>query len=194
MQIQDGMGTGKKAHVDNNNRLEVKSFSESIQHTMSHVDEQAYQAIGISNLRNGVTPVLHLTNNSTNRDVVVTHIRHQVLDNSGGTAFPNSSNYLRIALGRIYDSGGVEVMPTNINTNSGNNADVTIFNGNATLSGTATVIDRWYTKAAGDMYEFNKEGSLIIGIGDTLELSYVGDQTAGVVYSRLSFLMKRLVE
>ena len=187
--IEDGKGSGKKVEVDNNNRLSVKAYSESIQHVMSHQEGQAYQAIGTATLENGITPVLHITNNSADRDLVVTYIRHQIVSNSGGTAFPNVSNYFRLAIGRTYVSGGEEVTPVNINTNSGNEADVTAYNSGSVLEGTAIEIDRWYTKEAGDMNVFNKEGSLIIKRTGSLEMSYVGDHTDGIIYARISFIM-----
>ncbi len=187
--VTDGKGTGKKAQVDNTNRLLTRSISESIQHAHSHNDGQAYQVIGTATLSSGTITAIHLKNTSTTLDIVVTYIRHQILDQSGGTAFPNASNYYRIALGRTYSSDGTAVTPVNLNTNSANEAEATVYNNSPTLAGTAQEIDRWYTKAEGDMNLFNKEGSIIIGQNGTLELSYIGDQSAGTIYTRLSFMM-----
>ena len=50
--IEDGKGTGKKAHVDATNRLSVRAFTETIQHTISHSEGQAYQIIGTATLTN----------------------------------------------------------------------------------------------------------------------------------------------
>ena len=82
--------------------------------------------------------------------------------------------------------------PVNVFAGSGNDAEVTAYQGAPTLAGTATEIDRWYTKAEGDMHAFNKEGAVIIGPNRTMELSYVGDQTNGILYTRLSFIMKEM--
>ena len=189
--IEDGKGTGIKAQVDSDNKLLVRSFSESIQHSVSHSDGQAYQLIGTANLSDGIVVTVHIINNSSDLDIVVTYIRHQILDAGGGTLFPNSSNYFRIALGRNYSSGGTMVSPININTSSANSAAATAYNDNPVLTGTAKEIDRWYTKENGDMNVFNKEGAVILGNNGTLELSYVGDQTSGIIYSRISFIMMK---
>lgn len=156
---------------------------------MSHNEGEAYQVLGTTTLSSGTVPILHIANNSAIKDVVVTYIRHQILDNSGGTDFPNVSNYFKIAFGRTYVSGGTEVDPVNLNTESGNEAEVTVYDSGPILTGTAREIDRWYTKEEGDMNVFNKEGSVVLGRNGTLELSYIGDQSAGIVYVRLSFIM-----
>ena len=77
--IQDGTGSGKLAKVNAKNQIEVKSESESIQHSQSFNDEQAYQVIGEATLSSGTVVPLHICNDSNNRDVVVTYIRHQII-------------------------------------------------------------------------------------------------------------------
>lgn len=189
--IRDGSGQGYLAKVDSDNRLHVFSKATEIQHVVSKEEQEAYQAIGTCTLASGTVVALHLKNTSTDRNMVVTYIRHQILGNSGGTSFPNDSNYYRIALGRTYASDGSEVTPVNVFQGSGNTAKVVAYDTNPTLTGTAIEIDRHYTKAAGDMNTFNKEGALIIPPNGVMELSYVGDQTAGTLYTRISFIMDK---
>jgi hypothetical protein len=183
-------GTRNAAHVDTDHRLWVNAKSSSIQHIVSEIEEEAYQVIGIATLGSGTVVVLHLTNNNPNKHITVTYLRHQVIGASGGTDFPNSSNYFSIRCGREYASGGAEVTPVNMFIGSGNTPDITVYNNNPTLTGTATEFDRWYTKADGDMNTFNKEGSLIIPPNKTIEISYVGDRTGGSIYARISFIME----
>ena len=135
---------------------------------------------------------MHVKNTSSTKNLVVTYIRHQIIDQSGGTAIPNASNYFRIALGRTYSAGGSTATPVNVFTGSGNTAEATIYQGAPTLTGTANEIDRWYTKAEADMNTFNKEGAVIVPPNQTIELAYVGDQTSGTLYTRLSFVMKEI--
>ena len=189
--IFDGRGSGRRAEVDTSYRLLTRSFSESIQHSTSDEEGQAYQVVGETDLSLGTTVALHITNTSQTHKLVITYCRHQIVEGTGGTAFPNSSNYFRITMGRDYVSGGTLITPKNVNSRSANNAEVTCYTGNPTLNSEShgATIDKWYTKSYGDMNTFNKEGSLIIGNGGTLELSYVGDRTDGKIYTRLSFLM-----
>jgi hypothetical protein len=187
--IIDGKGSGKRAEVNSDNQLVSAAVSQSIQHWLSRFKEQAYQVIGTANLAAGTIAALHIKNIATDKLLTVTYIRHQVIDLAGGTALPNASNYFIIALGRLRVSGGAEIAPVNVNEGSGLEAMVEAYQGNPTLTGTAKEIDRWYTKAEGDMNTFSKEGAVIVQPGRGLELSYVGDQAAGILYTRLSFLM-----
>lgn len=191
-QIKDGRGRGNVAGVNSNNQLEVYAQAASLQHVLSHRDGQAYQVWGIANLGSGTVIPLHITNDNADRDLVVTYIRWQVIDPSGGTGLPNVSNYMTIGLGRTYASGGAIAVPVNINARSGNIPQLTVYQGNPTLAGDAKVFDRWYPKAEADMNVWNKEGTVIIGNNDTLELAYVGDHSGGIVFARVSFLMGKI--
>jgi len=188
--IRDGKGTSVAAQVDSTHRLKTRAVSESKQNTVSTEDGQAYQVIGTATLAAATVASLHVKNTSTNKYLVVTYMRHQVVDPSGGTAIPNTSNYFRIALGRTRTGGGSAVTPVNLNSTSGNDAEVEAYANGPTLTGTAGEIDRWYTKSEADMNTFSKEGSIVLGPQGTIELSYIGDQTGGTLYSRLSFFME----
>lgn len=188
--IRDGAGTGNLVKVDSDNRLHTMSKSDSIQHVISNECQQAYQCIGEADLAVGTVVSLFLQNISSDKKIIITYIRHQILDQAGGTAFPNVSNYFRIALGRTYVSGGSIATPVNVFVGSGNEADVIAYQGAPTLTGTAEVIDKWYTKSEGDMSTFSKEGSLIVPPNRCIELSYVGNHSSGIIYSRLSFLLE----
>ena len=187
-QIKDGTGSGYLARVDSDHRLRTYAKSASIQHVVSEHEEEAYQVIGIATLSAGTVVALHIKNISSG-NMVVTYLRHQVVGATGGTSFPNTSNYFTIGLGRTYSSGGSLVTPVNVFGGSGNTAEVTAYHGDPTLAGTALEIDRWYTKSDADMNTFNKEGALIIPSNQTMEVSYIGDRTGGTIYTRISFIM-----
>jgi len=187
--IKDGTGNGYTAKVSSDNRLYTRSKSDTIQHSISMEDKYAFQVIGVADLNESPAVALHFKNEHSTKKMVVTYIRHQIIDIAGGTTLPNFDNYYRITLGRTYVSGGTEATPVNVYAGSGNLSEVLVYTDNPSLEGTSFDIDRWYSKAEGDMNAFNKEGSLIIPPGETLELSYVGDHTSGKLYTRLSFLM-----
>lgn len=188
--IRDGSGKGYLAAVNDENRLQVISKSQPLQHVLSQEKEQAYQVIGVADLQNGETTAIHITNTSNDKNMIITYLRYQIVDAAGGTAFPNKDNYFKISFNREYVSGGAAVIPVNVFEGSGNLAEVVAYSENPVLTGTAKDIDRWYVKANGDMNTFNKEGAVIIGPGRSLGLSFVGDHTSGILYSRLSFLME----
>ena len=208
MILEDGRGTGKKARVDDNNRLTVTSLSESIQHYISHENEDAYQLLTTVPVTSGNTTVAaHIKNTSADKEIVLTYIRHQFLATAG--TFPSmdvnsTGNYFRISLGRTYVSDGDEIVVAlngvvggessivNVNNGSGNTPEIEGHTGNPTLTGSDREIDRWYTSDGSNaqMNVFNKEGSVIIQPGNTLEIGYVSGDAVGKLYTRLSFLMK----
>ena len=96
--IRDGAGSGYLVTVNKKNRLLTTAETESIQHTVSLYDEEAYQCIGLATLANGTVTSLHIKNISINKDMVFTYARHQIINPSGGTSFPNISNYFSISL------------------------------------------------------------------------------------------------
>ena len=188
--IRDGTGAGFQAQVGSDNRLNVRAISESVQHAISHENEDAYQVFCTTSLAAATVVCIHLRNDSAIKNVIFTYIRHQTVGASGGASFPDSGNYFSIAFGRTRSSGGSLLTPVNVFSGSGNTADLTVYGSNPTLTGTATEVDRWYTRADGDVNLFEKEGSLIIAPNNTVELRYIGDQTSGIIYTRLSFVIE----
>lgn len=190
--IRDGTGGGFLAGVTFENRLLTTAKTESLQHLISQDYGQAYQVIGTTGLTPGRVTVLHLKNVASDKNMIVTYIRHQILSPGGGTTLPNINNYFIISGGRTYVGDGDPKIPVNVNIGSGNLAEAIVHNGNPTLEGSENEIERWYTQSPGDMNALNKEGSLIVQPNNTLEIGYVGDQTSGTIYARLSFLMEKV--
>lgn len=189
MLIEDGNGTGRQARVDGNHRLVTSAKARPLQHVVSEEDQQAYQCVCIATAASGTTVIGHYKNTSTTRNMIVSFIRLQNITLAGGTAVPSTANYFSISLGRTYVSGGTLTEAVNVYSGSSNTSDVIGYAGGPTLAGTALEIDRWYPASDGDEQTFNKEGSVIVPAGQTLEISFVGDHTSGTLYSRLSFIM-----
>lgn len=187
--IKDGQ-TGYTAKVRSDNKITVYATCVSNQHSVAEEDGESYTAIGTATLASGTVTALHIKNTHTTKSLVITHISHQILDHSGGTALPNASNYLKIAWGRTYSSGGSSVTPVNTKAGSGNVANITMYQGAPTLAGTANEMDRLYTYAEGFPVESRTDDALIVPPNQTLEVSYVGDQTAGTIFTRVAFLME----
>lgn len=187
MIIESGSGNGKIASVDEDNRLAVVSFNLPFQHLIAKDYNKTFQVWGEANLASGTVTPLHIKNTSSDKVIVVTYIRWQVIDQAGGTALPSAANYLDLGFGPTYSSGGTSVSPVNMSSGSSTIASVSCYQGNPTLSGSLTVADRWYPKAEGDMHMWDKQGSTLILPGATLAIQYTGDHTSGKVISRVSF-------
>ena len=188
LQIADAL-TGKSAAVDNLNRLQVRSVSEPIQHWISHERGLSFQVLGETTLASGTVWPLFIKNTDTTNQIVFTRIRHQVIDQAGGTAIPNVNNYLKMSFDTTYTSGGTALTPANMHRGKANSPVLLAYSG-ATLSTTNEIIaDKWFTQLEADMYVWDQEGSLILSPGQTLAFGYTGNQTSGLVSVRVSFVI-----
>jgi len=192
MKIESGTGNGKWARVSERNRLFVNSKSAPIQHIAAIEDQSTFQVIGTATCANGTVTPLTIKNTGTETEIVLTYIRWQILDPTGGSPIPNASNYLQIGYDAEFSSGGSVATPVNMTAGSSQTSNATCYGTNPTLTGSLTVFDRHYPKAEGDMYSFNKEGAAILKPGQSISFQYVGDHTAGTVYVRCSFYTEPL--
>ena len=187
LQIEDGTGKGNLAKVTEENQLIIRGETHELQHHQSRRNQQVYQVISVDT---GITAktqtLLHLINNDANRDVVVSFIRMQAITDTASK--PVVGEYFEIGFGRTVSSGGTAATPVNVNQKSGNTASVTCTGIDPTMAGTFTAIDRIYNKASGDEYVFNKQGSIILGLNDTLEVRLVS-AGAGEAKCRITFMM-----
>jgi hypothetical protein len=191
--ITDGTGKGYEAKVGSDNRAHVEAKSQSLQHVISKEEGQSYQVIGdFASINNSTHTILHIKNTSSTRYLVVTYIRLQTIDLAGGTAPPDSGTYWEIGTGRTVSSGGSAVTPVNMNIASGNSADATCTDNNPTMSGTFTQIDKVYPESEADLITYNKEGALILGKDDTIEIRIASDNTSGEAIARVSFIMENI--
>lgn len=181
-------GTG--ANVTKGNQLQTHSESLPQQHYISHNFGRTFQAFGHSGtLEAGIITCLHVKNDDPDRDMVVTFFRAQIIGASGGS-FDALTDYLEFGFGRTVDSGGTAMIPANMNRSSGVAASVTATENAPTMAGTFVPIgDLWHPAASGETALYNKNGSVILGLNDTLEIRYVGTHTAGEIHCRITFMM-----
>lgn len=184
--LEDGHGSGNKVLVNAAGQAATQSEIHELQHHISWNHGQCYQTWGTETAVAAADQcVLHLQNTSSTMKYVVSYMRLEVAGLAGGTALPSVTNYFYIAFNRTYGSGGVAVTPVNMNRASGNVATLTAYNESPTLAGTALEFDRWYP-TDGSMQTYNKHGSLILGLNDTMEISLVSDHTSGHAYARIT--------
>jgi len=186
MQIEDGKGTGNIAEV-RNNKLEVDAISKTIQHDESFENGNAYQ---VQSIDTGITAktqtVLHVKNTSSTQHMVITYVRMQAV--STGTV-PAVGIYWEVGTGGTVTSGGTATTATNMNGTSGKVAPVTATGIDPTMGGTFTAIDRQYIQSNGQELTYNKEGTIVLGLGNTFEIRLTTTGT-GEAKSRISFFMR----
>jgi hypothetical protein len=183
--LESGNTNSRKAIVDRHGRLFTNTVSSSEQYFASDFLGQAYQVDGTETPASGTVNVLHLENQHTNSKVfAVTYIRLQTVDMTVGAA----ADYWTLTTGEVWASGGDAVTPTNMNFGSGNTAVGNFYENGPTLSGTAVEFDRLYP-VDNTQYAYNKEGSIVIPPGTALTVKFTSDETSGVLYARVSFLV-----
>lgn len=178
---------GTTARVTPEYQLEVRAETLSQQHYISREFAQTFQVIGVTDtLTSATIPVLHIKNTDSERDLVVTYVRMQIVDPNA--TLPATDNYFQMGVGSTV-TGGTVVVPVNTNVSSGKVASVTATHSTPTSGGTFSEIDRYYPTADGDSVTYNKDGSVILGLNDTFEVRMVSTGTAGIAYARATFMM-----
>jgi len=185
--IEDGKGRGRQVAVDFRNRIETSSLTKAFQHVVSHQDGLTYQFIGDAAEFNGTASVLWIENTSSTKDLVVSYIRVQLVGTDATAVSATSSKFFRLNKDSSSRSGGATITPINMNFKSGLTADANAFSGNTAMTSTAgSEFDRWYPNSSG-MMTFNKEGSLILGKGDVLEVAFTSNEAQGATaYARVT--------
>ena len=181
---------GTAATVTPQNQILTKSEVISQQHFISTEFGRSFQAEGVSvTLTSATHTVLHLKNDDPQRNMVISYIRTQLV---GANASNLLTNYFELGFDRTVSANGTVVEPTNMNRGSGVAATFTATSGagtTPTMAGTFVSFDKWYPKEGNDRLSYNKEGSIILGLNDTLEVRYVGTATAGNAYARATIMM-----
>ncbi len=186
LQILDGSGKGILATVDASGQLSTVSEMHALQHHLSLHDGLVFQVIvtHVNASGGGTYTTLHVRNTSASKLLIVTYIRLQAILDYASSA----DDFFQIGFDRTYSSGGSIVTPINTNRQSGHAADAIVYNDNPNLTGTFTELDRWYIEND-KMMIFNKEGSVILGQNNTIEVRVETLQT-GTYYSRMTFMFK----
>lgn len=186
-QIEDGTGSGRLLGITEENQIKTRAETHSLQHHISRSTKQAYQALSIDT---GITAktqtLLHLKNTDATRLLVISFIRFQAITSTASK--PVVGEYFELGFGRTVSSGGTTTIPVNLNKTSGNVASVTATGIDPTMAGSFVAFDRIYHKASGEEYVFNKQGSIILGLNNTVEVRFVAAGT-GEAKCRITFFM-----
>ena len=183
--LEDGTGTGLRVRVTGENQLETQAEVHELQHHISIRDGQVYQAIGTHTLTtSGAKTILHMKNDDADRLLIVSYMRLQF---PGGDGTIDDNTYFIGGFDTLYSAGGNTVSPVNMNRTSGNVANATVYHNNPNVTGSLEEFDRWYSDKS--MQTFNKHGSIILGLGDTMEWRIQTDQSSGEVYVRITLMM-----
>jgi hypothetical protein len=188
MYIESGLGNGKTAGIDEDNRLLTASFNIPFSHLIAKDYQNSFAVSCTATPNPGGVTVAVLENTSPDKQIVITRLTLQSLV-SGGTNLPSvAGGTWDIEMNSVYQSGGVAVSPVNISSGSNVVAPVRVFEGGAALAGAPDVA---YTLFAlpGQPIDLQTEGNAIVLPGKAVSVGFYGDNTAGAVVANLSFVV-----
>ena len=192
LQLEDNTGKAWGLGITENNQALVQAEVQELQHYISINDAQVYQIIGeISDIASGINTLLNIRNDSSILKGIISYIRLQLpgVAGEGITKLPDEGTYFQFGKNSGRVSGGVEVVPENVNFSSGNVAELTAHK-DMVITSDFVEIDRWYPDSS--MQIFNKHGSVILGLNNNFELRLVtGDATLLTAYCRVTIMLTK---
>ena len=110
MIIESGLGNGKLAGVDNDNRVLTASFNIPFAHLLAKDYNKSFSVVGTCDPVNGEAIPLHLVNNNATDVVVITRVSIQVLTDA---TLPNTGEFFTLEVDSDYTSGGTLALLVN---------------------------------------------------------------------------------
>jgi hypothetical protein len=185
MILESGLGNGKLAGVDNDNRLLTASFNIPFPHLIAKDYNRSFSVVGTCTPANGSVVPLHLRNDNATDLVVINRVTVQVI--SEGT-FPNAGEFFSFEVDSDYSTGGNVAIPVNASAGATTISNVSATAGNPTV-GAGGEVERYYPPNAGFGTEIVLEGSALLLPGRGACVRYTGVGTAGVVKASVGFVI-----
>jgi hypothetical protein len=185
MIVESGLGNGKLAGVDNDNRLLTASFNIPFPHLIAKDYNRSFSVVGTASPIAGACVPLHVVNNNATDVVAITRVTLQVI--SDGT-FPSSGEFFALEIDSDYQSGGNVAIPVNASAGSTTISNVGCTSGNPTV-GSGGVAEIYYPPNSGFGTEIRLEGSALLLPGRGACVRYTGTGTAGVVKASVGFVV-----
>ena len=145
MILESGLGNGKLAGVDNDNRLLTASFTIPFAHLLAKDYNRSFSVVGTTTPVNGEACVLHLKNSNATDVVAITRVSLQVIT---GATLPNTGEFFTLEVDSDYTSGGNPVIPVNATAGASTLSGVDATDGNPTVSA-GGVLEALYPTASG---------------------------------------------
>lgn len=187
MLIESGVGNGKLAAVDENNRLLTNSISMPFEHYIAKDFQNTFAASFHAVPNPGQVTVGVIANTAPDKKIVITRIMLQALV-SGGTALPNTSSFFTLETNAEYSVGGDAVKVSNLSSGSAVAAPVRAYDNNPGLTAQPEVAYRVFA-LQGQPLDIQTTGNVIILPGKSVAIGYQSDQNSGGVIANVSFVV-----
>lgn len=174
MLLESGLGNGKLAGVDDDNRLLTAAFNIPFEHLIAKDYAKGFTVTGSTTVAAGTESVLVLRNNNQDKVMVPTKLGIQALGITAG-----AGEYFSVELGGDYTSGGIQTTPVNTTSGSSVVSNVSVYYDNPTVADGA---EGWRIHPpASSPIEFTFNGGLLIPPSQTLIIKYTGAGAATIV-------------
>lgn len=183
MIIESGIGNGKLAAVDEDNRVLTASFNIPFDHLIAKDYQKTFYAFGEVTPVNGTVGVIYLKNENQSDIVAVKKFKLSHVGLTGGTAVPNASNYFNIEMDAEYTSGGSIKVPVNLTSGSPVLSGTVCYENG--FNATGSTVTKNYPSLTNNLIDV--DGSLLIPPGKAIAVNYVGDNTGGVIQAGVEF-------
>ena len=156
MIIEDGVGSGKSAKVNNSNMIAVSAISMSVEHYINHDLGLAFNVLFAVN-PDGAGDCIFYLKNTDDMDLVISGIWWQ-------TSAAEEVYYKLGDIGTPVLTNGSAIIPVNLNAGSGKIASVLCYSNTADgavditgLSGGTTIQQLWLTNAASEYFDLQSD-------------------------------------
>ena len=185
MIIESGLGNGRLAGVDNDNRVLTASFNIPFAHLIAKDYSKSFSVVGTSSPVNGTSVPLHIKNDNATDVVVITRVSLQVLTDA---TLPSTGEYFTLEVDSEYTSGGSVAIPVNASAGASILSSVSATQGNPTVS-SGGVVESFYPSASSSGTVIEIEGSALLLPGRGACVRYTGTGTTGVVKAAVGFVV-----
>jgi hypothetical protein len=185
MILESGLGNGKLAGIDNDNRLLTASFNIPFAHLIAKDYNKSFSVIGTCAPVNGEAVPLHIENLNATDVVVITRVSLQIITNG---SLPSVGEYFTLEVDSDYTSGGNIALPVNASAGASTQSGVRATQDNPTVS-SGGVVEAFYPSASSSGTVIEIEGSALILPGRGACVRYTGTGTAGVVKAAVGFVV-----
>ena len=185
MIVESGLGNGKLAGVDNDNRLLTASFNIPFPHLIAKDYNRSFSVVGEAAVAAGDVIPLHVKNNNATDLVVINRVTVQVLTDA---TLPATTDYFQFEVDSEYTSGGSVALPVNASAGATTLSSVSATQGNPTVSA-GGVVEKYYPSSVANGTEIVLEGSALLLPGRGACVRFTGTGTVGVVKASVGFVI-----
>ena len=185
MILESGLGNGRLAGVDEDNRLLTASFTIPFAHLLAKDYNRSFSAVGTTTPINGEACVLNLKNTNATDVVAITRVSLQVIT---GATLPSTGEFFSLEIDSVASSGGNPVLPVNATAGSSTLSGVNATDGNPTVS-SGGALDIIFPTASGFGTVIEIEGSALLLPGRSASIKYTGTGTTGVAKAAVGFVV-----